>query len=117
MKKYKTICFLNGILSIVLGCIPMIYEAVTPISGVARTISKSYDSAVKEMVMAVDKLEVLVAVGSILIIVAILLNFIPHKEDDKIKRVLIIVPLGLTLLWSLINYIPLIDFHITHVLK
>lgn len=107
---YTLPCFINGLLSLIFGAIGRIYSSITITYGV---VGGSYAIAVNNMKNAVDRLNVLLVIGALLITMSLIFSFVKTKENRTISKILWFVPLGLVLLYSVINYIPIIHFATT----
>ena len=116
MKKQKNsiICLFNGVLSLILGIIPMMYQALTPVNGFRRSGDNMYEYTVSKMNVSVDLLKVLVVVGIILIIAAIIFKIVKHNETKQMQKLLMFIPLAVILLYSIINYIPIFEFQMMY---
>lgn len=108
--KYSVAALINGVLSLILGCIPMLYYAMTPVSGAKRRIDPTYDRMVSEMNAAVDRLKVLVVAGVILIGLSIVFKIIKPAETKLGSKLLLFVPLAFILLYAIFNYASVFQF-------
>jgi|GEM_PF-5860143 len=104
-STYSLPTFVNGVLAVILGSVGMMYEAMVPVSGYARSISREYDRAVILMGAAVDRLKFLVGLGVLMIIAGVILVFVkPIKKNEVINNVLWFVPMAVSIIFVLANY-------------
>lgn len=112
--KYSVATLINGLLSLILGCISMMYQANTPVSGFKKGQDTMYKNIVSKMDASVDRLKVLVAVGIILIITSFVFKIVKHTETKQILIILFLVPFVIIVLYAIFNYIPLFTFQIMY---
>lgn len=101
----------NGLIAIILGCIGMIYQAITPVSGFAMSLNSGYERIVKSMETACDNLKFLTAFGIVFVGVGIVLLCVkPKMQNSVLHKVLWFVPLGIIVVFALINFIPILKY-------
>jgi len=112
MKKssYSVAVLVNGFLSLISGCIAMLYQAMTPVSGTQKRIDPVYANVVSKMDASVDGLKLLVPVGVILLIVSFVFKKVNHTETKTGALAVFWIPFVIIVLFSIINYIPLLNF-------
>lgn len=108
--KYSVAFFVNGVLSLVLGCIPMMYQANTPTSGFLKSVNSVYGSVSSSMDAAVDRLKVLVGLGVVFLVLALIFKLTKREGTPQAGKLALFIPLAAIALYAVINYIPLIMF-------
>ncbi len=110
-SKYSVALFVNGLLSLISSCAAMMYQAMTPVSGAQKMIDPVYADVVSKMEASVDSLKLLVPVGVVLLMISIVFKKVNHTETKKGAIIAFWVPLVILVLYSIINYIPVLNFH------
>ena len=88
----------------------MIYQANTPISGYQKGIDSAYNHAVLRFYSSVDRMKVLVAIGIVMLVLSVIFKVVKPKESKQTAAILMIVPFAVIVLYSIINYIPILAF-------
>jgi len=110
---YSLPAFINGIIAIILGLVGRTISGNFHINGAGRFFDIEYDQAVRRLNNVDSGLTFLVILGAILVLAGVILIFVkPSKKIPVLHKLLWVAPLIAIVVISVINYIPIIDFHL-----
>ena len=102
--------FINATFALALGIIGQILGSVTKIYGSLRG-ANDYGRAADAFVNASGRLALLTVFGVILFVIGIIFLIAKLKTSNStLKHILWFVPMGITVVYAFINYIPIINF-------